>query len=153
MKKWISILLSVLLVLCGVSFSVSAEESGTVELQIAWDDMCFTYSPEWDAVNHEYVDSPVNGWKPNGDANSIIVVNNSVEYVVSVSLSYTDMAEGISAFVFYDAHMSPISGGTFSITPQSSETIKVLPVGVLSPDAVSKTQIGTIILTVNTVEG
>ncbi len=148
MKKSISVLICVLLVLCGVPFAVSAEAEDTIDIQIVWDEMCFVYSPEWDYVNREYVDSPVNGWKAIDDANKITVTNNSADKTVTVAFSCDEMAEGVTSFVFYNMDMTPISGGTLEIAPLENNTVKVLPVGVLSPETAAKTRIGSIIITI-----
>ena len=149
MKRIFSLLLCVILIFIGIPFVASAETVDTVDIKISWDDMYFVYSPTWDAMKLEYVDSPVDGWSAVGDANKITINNNTSDKAVSVYFSCDDMSDGVTAFSFYNADMTPISGGFVSIDPTESHTVKVFPVGVLSKDVVTKSRIGSIVLTIS----
>ena len=170
MKKWISVLLAVLLIgnLQVAAFagetgvgagSYDAEVTGTYvpgtsggivfSVDITWESMNFTYhaekEPVWDPANHTYSETEAAYW----EGRSIITVTNHSNTAIQVVPAYKAVSGYEDAYVDFSNYRERIA----SAESGSAQTgyITVTPAGAL-PANTENQKIGTITLTVDQIK-
>ena len=181
MKKWVSILLVLMLVgsMSTVAFAEdtitessgeatqnvmasysegNGEDDVVVSVDIAWEGLNFTYNeashPIWNPDTHSYDDSDVReaGWAVSDG--KVIITNHSNRFL-SAGISYEQNSGYESADMVFSAKITNdilVGNADDGTGEEQSVTIKVVPKGTIPNNISDDTAIGSVTVTIRTIE-
>ena len=131
----------------------SGDDAQTICVDISWEGLNFTYTGAtqvWDAAAHKYNPSTNGGWVAN---NAAITITNHSNVILQANLSFTP-ATGFDEIGMIFTSNAPYIGSAYTGSNGGSAcavTIPLIPIGDLPESTTTKTAIGAITVSVQTV--